>query len=161
MPRVQRKFSAPVSRSRFSPERLLTPPPFALKRIFSPEPDPIPHSPAEPQQHTARVDLALDASGPTTPLPNPAVIPKPRGEVGRIGRGGYSLRTTLVENDEHWDTQLFLDVQVSRMLENGAHVEADIDNLRNIFVQSLHRNSTPVSRSGSKIKINYKLFTTR
>jgi|ERR1700722_6049711 hypothetical protein len=62
-------------RACFSQERLLTPPLSTNRRTFAPEDD--------------GIDLQA-VSGPLD-LPVPPKIPKPKGEVTRIKRGGYNL----------------------------------------------------------------------
>jgi hypothetical protein len=100
--RVQRHFSPLLYRSRFSPERLLTPPPTTLRILF-PLVDSFTLSPSESHSLTAPVDP--DADGVTSE--EACLILKPSGEVARPGRQGYTLREVVA-----WDPPTYSGVQV-------------------------------------------------
>jgi hypothetical protein len=87
--RIQRQFRPITARTRFSPERLLTHPPLSSNIAFDTEPEGFTES--VPQQPEG-----------TTPL-----IPKPKGQAGRPGRGGYSLKECL-----EWPPELYSEMQV-------------------------------------------------
>ncbi|KAG2083890.1 hypothetical protein BD769DRAFT_1660878 [Suillus cothurnatus] len=81
--RYCRHFKPLTIHCEFPPERSYTPPPLTQHQVFSRAPD-----------------LSSDAAERPTPaglLPIPllAKIPKPRGEVSRISRGGYNLQEAL------------------------------------------------------------------
>jgi hypothetical protein len=92
--RIQRHFLPIIYRSRFSPERLLTPPPNPFRTLYSIEPTPLtpPPSPTDSLALTANTDT--DEVGNEAPL-----IPKPPGEVARPGRNGYTLRAVVPWDD--------------------------------------------------------------
>jgi hypothetical protein len=100
--RVQRHFSPLSCRSRFSPERLLTPPPTTF-RISFPLVDTFILSSSESPSSTATIDTDQGnvASEET------CLILKPSGEVARPGRHGYTLREVVA-----WDPPTYSLVQV-------------------------------------------------
>jgi hypothetical protein len=103
--RVQRHFSPLLHRSRFSPERLLTPPPLTIRTIYPietrfPSPTLIP-SPTDSLSLTS--DPEIDSSSKDATC----LIPKPSGEVARPGRRGYTLRDVVP-----WDDTTYAQVQV-------------------------------------------------
>ncbi|KAH9016473.1 hypothetical protein EDB84DRAFT_1443106 [Lactarius hengduanensis] len=54
---------------------------------------------------------------PLTPTASPSLIPKPSGEVGRVGRGGYTLRDIL-EQQHGWEDGLYQKIRI--FLRKGA-----------------------------------------
>lgn len=114
---VQRCYPPLTIRARFSPERLISPPgTLTLRRTF-----PITESPhsisthestvaGTPEVRTAArtpVDISNQNDsgwGPTRSVP----IPKPRGEVARLNRGGFNLKESL-----GWSTDVYDMVKVS------------------------------------------------
>jgi hypothetical protein len=86
--RIQRQFHPITARTRFSPERLLTPPLLTANISFQ----------IEPEGHTE--------SFPRQPEET-ALIPKPKGQAGRPGRGGYSLKESLA-----WSLEFYSEMQV-------------------------------------------------
>ncbi|KAG6372573.1 hypothetical protein JVT61DRAFT_7686 [Boletus reticuloceps] len=79
-----RHFSPLVCQTAFPPERTITPPPLTQHKLF------------------AREDLAVQSQLVEAPIPQQGstphikvLIPKPRGEVSRINRGGYNLQEKL------------------------------------------------------------------
>lgn len=86
--RIQRQYLPHTMRVLFYPERLLPPSPSPARRVVAPE--------AVPPTVSVAVLLSSMES-----------IPKPNGEVTRIGRGGYNLREIL-----RWKEPLYNCVQV-------------------------------------------------
>jgi len=86
-------------RCQFSPE-LVSPLPHAMREVFpKSEGDPICGSPTSPLS-------------PLTPTgSSPPLIPKPSGEVSRIGRGGYALKNVL-EQEHKWEDGLYQKIRV-------------------------------------------------
>lgn len=87
-------------RCRFSPE-LVPPLPHAMMHVF-PKPE---------------KDLMDDSSVSPPPSPltptasSPPLVPKPSGEVSRIGRGGYNLKDIL-EQQHGWEDGLYDKIRV-------------------------------------------------
>lgn len=105
--RIQRHFPLLTIQTRFSSERLLTPPPLTIQTVFpvevetpSPPSSPAPSSPLSPVP-----DKRLQGSSGT----DPNLIPKPSGSVCHPGGKGYSLRSKV----PRWDDKKFLEVQVT------------------------------------------------
>lgn len=91
-------------------------PPSSMRRQFSPElVTPLPHAmgnifPKSENEFTDR--LSSSPLSPLTPIASlPQLIPKPSGEVTRIGRGGYKLQDVL-ENQHGWDHGLYDRIRV-------------------------------------------------
>ena len=103
--RVQRHFSPLLHRSRFSPERLLTPPPLTHRIIY-----PI-------ETHFPSLTLNLSPTDSLSSTSDPEIdssskeetclVPKPSGEVARPGHRGYTLRDVVP-----WDGATYAQVQV-------------------------------------------------
>ena len=83
---------------RFSPELIPTLP-HAMMNAF-------PKTESGPNVAPSKSTLYLSATGPSLPL-----IPKPSGEVTRVGRGGYTLKTVL-EQEHGWENGLYNKIQV-------------------------------------------------
>ncbi|KZT01430.1 uncharacterized protein LAESUDRAFT_763691 [Laetiporus sulphureus 93-53] len=97
--RVQRIYPPATLHHRFDAERLLTPPPSPLRRVFDIELTlPIPS--------TALLD-SVPAASKETPT-GQAMIRKPSGEVTRLAREGYNLRGAL-----GWTEGVYSEVQAS------------------------------------------------
>jgi hypothetical protein len=104
--RIQRHYSPLLYRTRFSPERLLSHPPTICRLTFPlAEPQATP-PPAEHYSH-----LAVDSTDSGDEMESeggyPVKIPKPKGEVARPKRHGYSLRNVV-----GWDDKTYNRVQV-------------------------------------------------
>lgn len=88
-------------RCRFSPE-LVPPLPHAMRNIF-------------PREYDSDPNGRLFMSPPSSPLtptgPSPRLIPKPTGEVSRVGRGGYTLKNVL-EKEHGWEDGLYHKIRV-------------------------------------------------
>lgn len=87
-------------RSRFSPE-LVPPLPHAMRDVF-------------PKLENDPTDgpLRSPPPSPLTPTASPSpLIPKPSGEVGRVGRGGYTLKDAL-EQQHGWEDGLYHKIRV-------------------------------------------------
>ncbi|KAH9026537.1 hypothetical protein EDB85DRAFT_2149132 [Lactarius pseudohatsudake] len=50
--------------------------------------------------------LGSPPPSPLTPIAPTSLIPKPSGEIGRVGRGGYTLRDVL-EQEHRWEDGLY------------------------------------------------------
>jgi hypothetical protein len=106
---VQRHFPPLLYRSRFSPERLLTPPPLVLRKQYpaetrSPSPFIISTSGSEIGGSSGDETSSKPSKGKACLVPEPSgevahLIPKPAGEVARPGRRGYTLRRVLGWDD--------------------------------------------------------------
>jgi len=81
-----RHFNQLTIHCEFPPERTCTPPPLTQHRVFPRDAD---SSALDPSQTNPFAAQSL------VPNPLPSKIPKPRGEVTRISRGGYNLQMTL------------------------------------------------------------------
>lgn len=81
--RYCRHFKPLTIHCEFPPERSYTPPPLTQHRVFSRSSDPSSDAAERP------TPAAL------LPIPLSMKIPKPRGEVSRISRGGYNLQEAL------------------------------------------------------------------
>jgi hypothetical protein len=78
-----RHFNQLTIHCEFPPERTCTPPPLTQHRVFPRDAD------------SSALDLNPFAAQSVVPNLLPSKIPKPRGEVTRISRGGYNLQMTL------------------------------------------------------------------
>lgn len=92
-----RHFFPLTCRSKFSPERAITPPPLTQHRIFLREEAEVT---AECQSEPVRIGSAAPQSK--------MLILKPRGDVSRISRGGYNLQDKL-----GWPPNEYEEVRVS------------------------------------------------
>ncbi|KAH9016165.1 hypothetical protein EDB85DRAFT_1898312 [Lactarius pseudohatsudake] len=81
---------------RFSSE-LVSPLPHAMKLVF-----------AKLDNGPADGTLGSPPPSPLTPI---ALIPKPSGVVGRVDRGGYTLRDVL-EQEHGWEDGLYYKIRV-------------------------------------------------
>ncbi|KZT04240.1 uncharacterized protein LAESUDRAFT_658145 [Laetiporus sulphureus 93-53] len=97
--RTQRQFHPHTMRVCFQSERLVTPPPSPARHEFGPE--------STAPSLTAAVLLHSCQT-----------IPKPNGEVTRIGRGGYNLRDAL-----RWKEALYTQVQNTVHRLADAHLQ--------------------------------------
>lgn len=103
--RILRHYSPLLYRTRFSPERLLTPPPLACRITFPLAEESI--LPPSESCLSPAVD-PVDSGGESDSEDIYAVkIPKPRGEVSRPKRHGYRLRDVV-----QWDDKTYNRVQV-------------------------------------------------
>lgn len=93
-------------RCRFGPE-LVSPLPHAMMHVFPmSENDPICGSSASPPP------------SPLTPITSSLpLIPKPPGEVSRVGRGGYTLKNVL-EQEHGWENGLYNKIRVKPTLSH-------------------------------------------
>ncbi|KAL6307881.1 hypothetical protein BKA93DRAFT_822856 [Sparassis latifolia] len=95
--RIQRQYQPSSGCVRFDAERLLTPPPSSARSKF--------HliKPQSDVQAGTRQSIASDAHSPgADAAASEPIIPKPDGQVGRPGRGGYTLSDELGRHG--WDT---------------------------------------------------------
>ncbi|KIJ58206.1 hypothetical protein HYDPIDRAFT_44576 [Hydnomerulius pinastri MD-312] len=79
-----RYFSPLTCQSVFPPERAISPPPLTQHKVFPPEEIP-----------AVQARISGTATVPATVAQPRILIPKPRGEVSRINRGGYNLQDKL------------------------------------------------------------------
>jgi hypothetical protein len=88
-------------RCRFSPE-LVSPLPHAMRNVF-------------PREYDSDPRGISPVSSPPSPLTptgiSPLLIPKPTGEVSRVGRGGYTLKNVL-EQEHGWEDGLYHKIRV-------------------------------------------------
>ena len=84
-------------RCRFSPE-LVTPLPHAMMKVF-------------PKTETEFTGSPPSPLSPLTQSASFPLIPKPLGEVARIGRGGYKLKDVL-EKQHGWEDGLYDQIRV-------------------------------------------------
>ncbi|KAH9011467.1 hypothetical protein EDB84DRAFT_1445145 [Lactarius hengduanensis] len=102
----------PCMRSTIRQRRRFLPhlPPSSMRCSFSPElVPPLFHAMRGVFQKRLENDSADGSSpppSPLTPTASPSLIPKPSGEVGRVGRGGYTLRDIL-EQQHGWEDGLY------------------------------------------------------
>jgi len=83
---------------------LVSPLPHAMREVFpKSEGDPICGSPTSPLS-----PLTLTGS-------SPPLIPKPSGEVSRIGHGGYTLKNVL-EQEHKWEDGLYQKIRVYNVI---------------------------------------------
>jgi hypothetical protein len=102
-PRSHRRFLPHLPpgsmRCQFSPE-LVTPLPHAMMEVF-------PKSESEPTR-----GLPPSPLSPLTPtVSSSQLVPKPLGEVSRVGRGGYTLKDVL-EEQHGWEHGLYDQIRV-------------------------------------------------
>jgi hypothetical protein len=81
--RTQRAFAPLLFRTRFQPERLLTPPPLPWHVTFPPHGDCIPADDVPPSEATSSTKAPL------------IKMKRPAGEPGRKGERGFNLKSTL------------------------------------------------------------------
>ena len=94
-------FPPGLMRCRFSPE-LVSPLPHTMRKVFSKSEDqPTDGSLISPPSTSSRTQTKSVS----------LLIPKPRGEVSRVGRGGYTLKNVL-EQDHGWKDGLYHSVRV-------------------------------------------------
>lgn len=101
--RVQRQFHPSSARTCFASERLLTPPPSSARTLFSIE---------------LLAPKPVDGDGNGQPLPPSTTICKPKGEVGRLNRGGYTLKTVLGWKDTEYDELMVCFICFEQLLPN-------------------------------------------
>lgn len=89
-------------RCRFSPE-LVPDLPHAMSKVF-----PKTESGPDIIVDLSTFLLSASASGSGS---SPPLIPKPSGEVGHVGRGGYTLKTVL-EEEHGWENRLYNKIRV-------------------------------------------------
>lgn len=108
--RFQRHFPPPTSQFRFSPERVVDPPVFAHKIIFTSE-GPLTTPPFSPAGTASGLNAhrGVNISGPQG---TSSALQKPRGEWNRPSKG-YSLAKYCSVTLE-WGMGKFTDVEVSR-----------------------------------------------
>ncbi|KAH9928232.1 hypothetical protein B0H21DRAFT_712155 [Amylocystis lapponica] len=83
--RVRRQFRPVSGRTRFSPEHLFTPSSSSAKTVFAPE--------------LLKSDIGDTAAAPSSELPaKKPLIHKLKGEPGRLGRGGYTIKIELIKH---------------------------------------------------------------
>ncbi|KAH9174005.1 hypothetical protein EDB89DRAFT_1849534 [Lactarius sanguifluus] len=81
---------------------------------------------------------------PLTPTASPSLIPKPSGEVGRVGRGGYTLRDIL-EQQHGWEDGLYQKIRI--FLRKGYSSLADE------YLDTSLAYSTQATRSMNKLTL--------
>ncbi|KAF9236804.1 hypothetical protein BU15DRAFT_63731 [Melanogaster broomeanus] len=82
----QRYFSPLTCHSVFPPEQVISPPPLTQHKIF----------PREEEAEALIIQTQQSEPDVISPIPpSKVLIPKPRGEVSRINRGGYNLQDKL------------------------------------------------------------------
>ncbi len=92
-------------------------PPGSMRCRFSPElVPPLPHAMMDvfPKSENGPIG-GLSMSPPLSPLTptgsSPPLIPKPSGEVSRVGHGGYTLKNVL-EKEHGWENVLYHKIRV-------------------------------------------------
>ena len=86
-------------RCQFSPE-MVSPLPHAMMHVF-----------AELETDTTRSPISPPPSPLTPTASSSSLIPKPSGEVSRVGRGGYTLKDVL-EQEHEWENGLYHKIRV-------------------------------------------------
>lgn len=81
------------------------PPSCALRRIYPPEPEWTTFRSSHRSVWSSEMPNMLYSNA--TSQKGKALIPKPKGDVGCISKGGYSLRKVL-----NWDEDFYREVQV-------------------------------------------------
>jgi hypothetical protein len=93
---IQRAFSPLIFRTRFAPERLLTPPPLPWHASFPP------HGDGKPAQDLPLVENALSTASSSPLLKRK----RPAGEPGRTGGRGFNLKLALDLPEDVYETML-------------------------------------------------------
>jgi hypothetical protein len=109
----------PCTRSALRQHRRFLPhfPPGSMRCRFSPElVPPLPHAMMDvfPKSENGPIG-GSSMSPPLSPLTptgsSPPLVPKPSGEVSRVGRGGYTLKNVL-EKEHGWENVLYHKIRV-------------------------------------------------
>ncbi|OBZ65917.1 hypothetical protein A0H81_14171 [Grifola frondosa] len=108
--RIQRHYHPLTLRSRFSPERLYTPPPSTVRTLFG----------AEDICCVNPFHSTLMASDPAIGNRAESRIQKPSGEVTRLSQEGYNLRNVL-----GWECDLYDEVQSTLHRLAAEHLNLD------------------------------------
>ncbi|KAH9010599.1 hypothetical protein EDB83DRAFT_2322411 [Lactarius deliciosus] len=97
------------------------------------------------------------ADGPSTPLSpltptaSPSLIPKPSGEVGRVGRGGYTLRDIL-EQQHRWEDGLYQKIRERASKEFPALLEYEGNWVVHDYLRIFLKNSAQKAKKDQQQK---------
>jgi hypothetical protein len=128
--RHYRHFKPLTIHCEFPPERTYTPPQLTQHKVFTLDAD-----------SSARLNSSLAQA----PVPTAArsKIPKPRGEVSRINRGGYNLQDTL-----GWPSSEYEEIRVSDLCNCNFSLLCPV--ISQNFVTHLAREYLKLNKSWSK-----------
>ncbi|KAH9011561.1 hypothetical protein EDB85DRAFT_2159849 [Lactarius pseudohatsudake] len=126
---------------RFSPE-LVSPLTHAMKLVF-----------AKLNNGPADGTLESPPPSPLTPIAPTSLIPKPSGVVGRVGRGGYTLRDVL-EQEHGWEDGLYYKIRERASKEYPILLEYEGNWVVHDYLRIYLKNSSQKARKEQQLKDN-------